>query len=79
MRSCTKKIKMRGVDYIKRGTFYRTQKDPLLRVRRHLLYRHYVVYHRSGFRPFRDQLGSKVFRRKLPLNIEIEEFRIEVW
>ena len=46
---------------------YRTQRDPLRRVKKHPHCRHYVVFHRSGFQPFRDQPGSKVFGRKLPL------------
>ena len=64
MRGCAEKKEIQE-HYIKRDV-YRTRKDPLLRVRRHLLYRHYVVYHRFVIRPFRDQLGSEVFRRKPP-------------
>lgn len=75
MRSCTKSSN-RGVGYQKKkkghqGGTHRTRKGRLLRVRRRLRYRHCIVFHRSVFRPSRDQLGSKVFHRKPPLNIEI--------
>jgi hypothetical protein len=63
MCSCT--IKMREGFNIKKRS--RTRKDPLQRARRHLLYRHYAVFRRSLFRPFRDRLGLRVFHRKLPI------------